>query len=65
MGEWKVYKIYLFWRSDWMYLVGRKIDETGPLENSNIEWEGFYSSDQDECIRFAKELNRRQNGQTE
>ena len=65
MGEWRVYKIYLFWRSDWMYLVGRKIDETGPLENSNIEWEGFYSSDQDECIQFAKELNRRQNGQTE
>jgi hypothetical protein len=58
MGEWRVYKMYVFWRSDFIYMVGRKIDENGTLDSSNIEWEGFYSYDQNEAIKFARELNK-------
>lgn len=63
MNEWKVFKVYRAWQNDWIYMVGRKINENGSIEVSNIEWNEFYSKDQNESIKFAEELNRRNHGQ--
>ena len=63
MSEWKVFKVYQVWKFEFIYMVGRKINEEGPVEMDNIEWDGFYSQNQNECISFAEELNRRNHGQ--
>ena len=61
MNEWKVYQVYRSWEQGgcW-YMVGRIIDSDKPLENDNIEWNGFYSKSYNEARQFAKELNKKE-----
>ena len=61
MADWKTYKVYMPWKQEeYIYMVGRRKDEFKPDWYDNIEWNGFYSKDADECKRFAHDLNRKE-----
>lgn len=52
---WHVYKCWIPGRSEEIYKVGRK--KEGSKE---IEWNGFYSREKEDCFKFARELNRKE-----
>lgn len=59
MDKWKVYKVLGPWiQGGCIYKVGRPKDESKPLEDNNIEWQGFTSTSWAEAMRFAAKQNK-------
>lgn len=60
-SKWKAYQVWKPWlQGGCVYMVGRVKVETRPLEDSNIEWNGFYSKSCAEAMEFADGLNKKE-----
>lgn len=62
MGEWKAYQTWSISMNRMVYKVGRKRDLNKPVDENNIEWNGFYSLNPQEAKEYANELNRKEQG---
>ena len=65
MNKWKVYKVLGAWiQGGCVYKVGRPIDINKPVEECNIEWQGFKSKSWAEATRFAVRLNKEEENES-
>lgn len=60
-SKWKVYQVYQPWNQGGsIYKVGRLKDSEKPVEESNINWEGFASSSWAEAMKYAHRINEKE-----